>query len=231
MAVKNENSVSSTGKHMKRFRHFKNPLSQKITPYKVIKRSFDLICSLAGLVVLALPLLLVMLVIVIDSPEASPIFVQDRVGKNGKIFKFYKFRSMVPNADKMLDSLLDQNEMEGPAFKISDDPRITRVGRFIRKTSIDELPQLVNILKGDMSFVGPRPPLPREVEQYDEHHCTRLAVTPGLTCYWQVQPKRNSLSFEEWFELDLKYIEDRSVKTDIIILLKTVRAVCGLEGV
>ncbi len=231
MAVKDKSSVSASETHIKRFWHFKNPLSQKVTPYKVVKRCFDFLCSFIGLVVLAVPLIIVMLIIVIDSPGASPIFKQERVGKNGKIFNFYKFRSMVPNADKMLDGLLDQNEMEGPAFKISDDPRITRVGRFIRKTSIDELPQLVNVLKGEMSLVGPRPPLPREVEQYDDYHLHRLAVTPGLTCYWQVQPSRNSLSFEEWFELDLKYIEDRSIKTDIIILLKTVRAVLGREGV
>ena len=172
-----------------------------------------------------------MLLIVIDSPGASPIYTQYRVGKNGRVFKFYKLRSMVPEADQMLDSLLDQNEMEGPAFKISNDPRITRVGRVIRKTCIDELPQLWNILKGDMSFVGPRPPLPREVEQYNDFQRNRLSVVPGLTCYWQIQPNRNSLTFDKWLELDLKYIEERNVKTDLMIIFKTVGAVLNMEGV
>ena len=166
----------------------------------------------------------------IDSPGAPPIYVQERVGKNGRKFKFYKVRSMIPNAEKMLDELLDKNEMDGPAFKIKDDPRITRFGRFIRKTSIDELPQLLNVLKGDLSLVGPRPPLPREVEMYTERQRQRLAVLPGITCYWQVQPKRNSLSFDEWLLLDLKYIEKRSFATDIVILFNTVGAVLGLEG-
>jgi len=130
----------------------------------------------------------------------------------------------------MLDSLLEKNEMDGPVFKIKDDPRITRFGRFIRKTSIDELPQLWNVLKGDMSLVGPRPPLPREVENYNEHQLQRLSVIPGITCYWQVQPQRNSLSFDEWVKLDLQYINNRSFKTDIVILFKTVGAIFGAEG-
>lgn len=204
---------------------YKNPV------YLISKRCFDIVFSLMCLIVFTIPMLFIMLLIVIDSPGAPPIYTQDRVGKNGKVFKFYKLRSMVPNADQMLDSLLDKNEMEGPAFKISDDPRITRIGRFIRKTCIDELPQLWNILKGDMSFVGPRPPLPREVEQYDEYQFGRLAVTPGLTCYWQIQPNRNSLTCDEWFEMDLKYIQERCFITDLTILFKTVGAVLNMEGV
>ncbi len=198
--------------------------------FDFFKRCFDIVFSFLGLVILCVPLLIVALIIVIDSPGASPIFVQERYGKNGRKFKFYKFRSMVPNADKMLESLLEKNEMSGPVFKIKDDPRITRFGRFIRKTSIDELPQLWNILKGEMSFVGPRPPLPREVALYNRHQYKRLSVTPGLTCYWQVQPKRNNLSFDEWLELDLKYISERGVGTDAVILFKTIGAVCGMEG-
>ncbi len=198
--------------------------------YNFFKRCFDIFCAFFGLIFIALPLAVIALIIVIDSPGASPIYVQYRVGKNGKQFKFYKFRSMVANADKMLDSLLDKNEMSGPVFKIKEDPRITKVGRFIRKTSIDELPQLFNVLKGDMSLVGPRPPLPREVEQYTEEQKVRLAVTPGLTCYWQIQPKRNSLSFDEWLELDKKYIAERGLLTDIKILFGTVGAVFGSEG-
>ena len=134
------------------------------------------------------------------------------------------------NADKMLDDLLDQNEMEGPVFKIKEDPRITRVGKFIRRTSIDELPQLFNILKGDMSIVGPRPALPREVEQYTDYERQRLYVTPGLTCYWQIQPRRNSLTFYEWLDLDLKYIQERSFLTDWKIIFKTFGAVLGMNG-
>ena len=189
-----------------------------------------MLLSILGLLILLVPLLIVALVIVIDSPGASPIYVQTRIGKNGRSFKFYKFRTMVPNADQLLKELLSKNEMEGPAFKIKNDPRITRIGRFLRKTSIDELPQLWNVLKGDMSLVGPRPPLPREVAQYKEHHFQRLSVIPGLTCYWQVQPKRNSLTFDEWVNLDLKYISERNLWTDIKILFKTIGAVFGLEG-
>ena len=137
---------------------------------------------------------------------------------------------MVPNAEKKLEELLHKNEMEGPAFKIKDDPRITRVGRFIRRSSIDELPQLFNVLKGDMSLVGPRPPLMREVSQYTDEQMMRVSIKPGITCYWQIQPKRNSLSFDEWFELDMKYIKERSFFTDVKILFKTVRAVFGMEG-
>ena len=198
--------------------------------YTFFKRCFDIIFSLVLLLILFLPLLILQIIILIDSPGASAIYVQERIGKNGRKFKFYKFRSMVPGAEQMLDSLLDQNEMEGPAFKMKDDPRITRVGRFIRKSSIDELPQLWNVIKGDMSLVGPRPPLPREVEMYTERQQQRLAVTPGITGYWQIQPGRNSLSFDEWLEWDLKYISERSFGTDLKILFKTVRAVCGLEG-
>ncbi len=198
--------------------------------YAFFKRCFDIFCSLFGLLFLLFPLLIVALVIIIDSPGASPIYAQTRVGKNGRKFKFYKFRSMVPNAESMLDSLLDQNEMEGPVFKIKDDPRITKVGKFIRKTSIDELPQLWNVFIGDMSLVGPRPPLPREVDQYDEYQMQRLAVIPGLTCYWQIQPRRNEIMFDEWLELDLKYIAERSFFNDIGILFKTAGAVFGSQG-
>lgn len=198
--------------------------------YWYARRAQDVVLSLLALIVLCIPMLFVALVIWIDSPGASPFFTQKRVGRNGKTFDFIKFRSMVPQADKMLDSLLDKNEMDGPVFKIKDDPRITRVGKFIRKTSIDELPQLINILMGDMSIVGPRPAIPREVEQYSDYEKQRLYVTPGLTCYWQIQPRRNDLSFEEWLELDLKYIQDRNFWVDWKIILKTFGAVLGMNG-
>lgn len=198
--------------------------------YWVLRRAQDILLSCLGILILWPLMLLVAIVIVIDSPGSSPIFSQVRVGRDGKEFVFYKFRSMCANAETKLDELLPYNEMEGPAFKIKNDPRITRVGRFIRKTSIDELPQLWNVLKGDMSIVGPRPCLPREVEQYDEYARQRLLVTPGLTCYWQVQPHRNDLSFDEWVDLDVKYINERSFWTDWKIILLTFGAVLGMNG-
>lgn len=198
--------------------------------YWFVRRLQDIVLSLLALAVLWPLLLVVSLIIVIDSPGAGPIFSQERVGRNGKTFRFYKFRSMIPNADKQLDQLLEQNEMDGPVFKIKDDPRITKFGKFIRRTSIDELPQLWNILKGDMSIVGPRPATPREVEMYDAYEKQRLYVTPGLTCYWQIQPHRNGISFEKWLELDIQYIEDRSFLTDWKIIFKTFGAVLGMYG-
>ncbi len=198
--------------------------------YLRVKRVQDVILSVLGLVLLFPVMVLIALVILIESPGENPIFVQTRVGMNGKEFKFFKFRTMHPNAEKHLQELLDKNEMNGPVFKIKDDPRITRVGRILRKTSLDELPQLWNILKGDMSLVGPRPALPREVEQYDDKAWKRLSVMPGLTCYWQIQPKRNSLSFEKWLELDLKYIEERSLLVDWKIMFGTISAVLHMEG-
>ena len=198
--------------------------------YLIFKRGFDVIASILGLVGLFIPFAIITLIILIDSPGASAVYTQERVGKDGKRFKLYKFRSMIPNAEDMLDSMLDKNEMQGPVFKIKSDPRITRFGSFMRKTGIDELPQLYNVLKGDMSLVGPRPPLPREVAQYNDIQMQRLLITPGITCYWQIQPHRNSLSFDEWLSLDFKYIEERSFKTDFIILYKTIGAVCGMEG-
>ena len=198
--------------------------------YCALKRGQDVLLSALALLLLWPWMLLLALVIYIDSPGASPFFVQERIGLNGKSFRFIKFRSMVPDAEKKLHALLDRNEMDGPVFKIRRDPRITRVGSFIRKTSIDELPQLINILKGDMSIVGPRPALPREVKKYDDYERQRLYVRPGLTCYWQVQPRRNDLSFDEWLELDLKYIRERSFATDWKIIFKTFSAVIGMEG-
>jgi len=198
--------------------------------YWCIKRAQDIVLSLMALLVLWPFLLIIALIIVIDSPGAGPIFYQERVGRNGKTFRFYKFRSMIPDADKHLEELLDQNEMDGPCFKIKEDPRITRVGKFLRRSSIDELPQLWNVLKGDMSIVGPRPAIPREVDQYDDYEKQRFYVTPGLTCYWQIQPRRNDLSFQEWLDLDIKYIEERSFITDWKIIFKTFGAVLGMQG-
>lgn len=198
--------------------------------YWAVRRAQDIFFSALALVVLSPLFLILALAIFIDDPKGSPIFSQSRCGRDGKVFKFYKFRSMCVNAEDKLDALLKDNEMDGPVFKIKDDPRITRVGHFIRKTSLDELPQLWNILKGDMSIVGPRPALPREVAQYSDYQRQRLYVTPGLTCYWQIQPNRNHLSFDEWLELDLRYIRDRSFWVDWKIIFGTVRAVLFGQG-
>lgn len=198
--------------------------------YWVGRRAQDIILSLIALLVLWPFMLLIALIVWIDSPGASPIFTQTRVGRKGVPFKFRKFRTMVPDAEMRLNDLLSRNEMDGPVFKIKDDPRITRVGHFLRKSSLDEIPQLINILQGDMSIVGPRPALPREVEQYGEFERQRLIVQPGLTCYWQIQPHRNELSFDEWMELDMKYIEERSFWTDWKIIFKTIGAVLKMSG-
>ena len=199
--------------------------------YLILKRVADIILSVFGIIFLSPVFLITSLVVFLEFPKCSPIFTQDRIGKNGKRFRFYKFRSMVPDAEDKLHELLEYNEMEGHAFKIKADPRITKVGKFLRKTSIDELPQLFNVLKGDMAIVGPRPPLPREVENYNDYQLQRLYVIPGLTCYWQTTSDRNGMTFDKWVEMDLRYIENRSVKTDLLIIFKTFIAVFKMNGV
>ncbi len=203
---------------------------KKNSGYRFTKRLADIVLSTIALIVTSPIILGFAAAIYIDDPHGSPFFCQPRVGKDGKEFKFWKLRSMVCNAEELLESLKDRNEMDGPAFKIKDDPRITRIGRFIRKTSIDELPQFWNVLKGDMSIVGPRPPLPREVVQYTDYQKQRLTVKPGLTCIWQIQPKRNDLSFDEWVALDVEYINNRSLWLDLKLMFQTVGAVFGGEG-
>ena len=198
--------------------------------YWVLRRAQDIVFSLLALVLLAPLALLISLAIVLDSPGDGAIFRQRRVGRDGKLFWLYKFRTMCPDAEERLNELLKLNQMDGPVFKIKGDPRITRVGHFIRKTSIDELPQLVNILKGDMSIVGPRPALPREVAQYTPYEWQRLYVTPGLSCYWQIAPHRNQLSFDEWMALDVKYVKERSFLVDWKIIFATFRAVLFGHG-
>ena len=198
--------------------------------YEKLQRIRDIVLSLVALLCLWPLMGIVALIIVIDSPGAGPVFSQTRIGLNGKPFTFYKFRSMHPGAERELEQLLPRNEMDGPVFKIKNDPRVTRFGRFLRRSGIDELPQLWNVLRGDMSLVGPRPALPREVAQYDEFARQRLAVMPGLTCYWQIQPDRNNLPFARWVELDVQYIKDRSFMTDLKILWKTFGAVLRMNG-
>lgn len=194
------------------------------------KRFLSVLLSIIGVIVLSVPMLVILLIIWISDVRVSPLYSQTRIGRHGKPFKFYKFRTMVRDADKMRDDILKYNEMDGPVFKIKEDPRVTRIGRFLRKTSLDELPQFFNVIKGDMVIIGPRPPLPEEVEQYTEYQKLRLTVTPGITCLWQVQPKRNEISFDEWVDLDIHYILHRSLLMDIQIILKTVWVMFRKEG-
>lgn len=198
--------------------------------YDFIKRVFDIFFSVLALIVLCPFFIIISVVIMIHDRNLKPFFIQNRCGRNGKQFKFYKFRTMCVDAESKLEQLQEKNEMDGPVFKITEDPRITKIGKVLRATGIDELPQLWNILKGDMSFVGPRPPIPKEVEQYSDTDRLRLLVKPGLTCYWQVQPKRNSISFEKWMELDRMYIQQRSFWVDIKLILKTAVSVFKREG-
>ncbi|GGC84988.1 multidrug MFS transporter [Thalassobacillus devorans] len=194
--------------------------------YLFTKRLLDIIGAIFGIIILSPLYLLVGVLIKVEDFKGPIFFSQTRVGRNGEVFKMYKFRSMVANAEELKAKLIERNEATGPVFKIKEDPRITKVGRFIRKTSIDELPQLFNVLKGDMSLVGPRPPLPEEVNQYNNYEKQRLTVTPGLTCYWQVSGRSN-ISFQEWIRLDLKYIEERNVIVDIKLIVKTVLVLFG----
>lgn len=196
--------------------------------YEKIKRFFDICLSAAALVVLS-PLLLVIAILIYLEDKGPVIYSQTRIGKDGRAFKLYKFRSMCVDADEKLKDLQKLNERDGPVFKIRDDPRVTKVGKFIRKTCIDELPQLVNIIKGDMSIVGPRPPLPNEVEQYNSYQKQRLLVVPGLTCYWQIQ-KGEETTFDEWVELDLKYIKERSILLDFRLILLTFKVILSGKG-
>mgnify|MGYP000852974166 FL=1 len=179
----------------------------------------DICGAVVGLLLVS-PILLIVSVLIKLESKGPVVFSQTRVGLDGKEFKMYKLRSMVVNAEELKKKLEAQNEMSGPMFKIKDDPRITKVGKFIRKTSIDELAQLVNVLKGDMSLVGPRPSLPKEVEQFEEWMLERLEVKPGLTCYWQVMG-RNNIEFEDWMKLDVKYVRERSFWLDIKLIFKT----------
>lgn len=189
--------------------------------YTILKRGIDIFGALFGLICLSWLFLIITILIKLEDPKGPVFFKQIRVGKNGKEFYMYKFRSMVTDAEEILKDLLKYNEIEGAMFKIKNDPRITKIGKVLRKTSMDELPQLINVLKGNMSLVGPRPPLPREVAQYTNYDKQRLLVTPGCTGLWQVTG-RNSVSFKKMVELDLIYIKNRSLIYDISIILKTI---------
>ncbi|EKY29473.1 sugar transferase [Clostridium celatum] len=205
-----------------------NDITPKVKFYLFSKRVTDIFLSAIGLILLSPILLIVAIAIRIDS-KGPIIFKQDRVGKDGKIFSMYKFRSMIVNAEELKTKLETKNEMSGPMFKMKNDPRITKVGRFIRKTSIDELPQLINVIKGDMSLVGPRPSLPKEVEQFSPWMLERLKVKPGITCYWQVMG-RNNIAFEEWMKLDVKYVHEMNYWLDIKLIFKTFFVLFGDES-
>ena len=204
---------------------FESESTRGFSFYEAIKRLIDIICSFVGILVLS-PLFIIIAIIVKFTSKGPVFFSQKRVGRNGKEFDMYKFRSMVVNAEELKEKLAAQNEMSGPMFKMKDDPRVTKVGKFIRKTSIDELPQLWNILKGDMSLVGPRPSLPKEVAQFEDWMYKRLEVKPGLTCYWQVSG-RNNIDFEDWMKLDVKYVKERNLWIDIKLIFKTVGVLFG----
>ena len=207
-----------------------NEQQSKTNIYLVGRRVQDIVFSILAMIVLSPIMLITMIAILIDDPSGSPIYRQQRCGRDGKRFAMFKFRSMHMGAEARLNDLLKDNERDGPAFKMKEDPRITRVGRFIRKTSLDELPQLWNVLIGEMSIVGPIPPLPREVVKYTKFQKQRLCIRPGITCYWQIQPNRHAVPFEEWVRLDLKYIRERSFWVDWKIILKTFKVVISKQG-
>lgn len=193
-----------------------------------LKRAFDITASLVGLLVLS-PLFLIVSVSILIMDGGPVLFVQERNGLHGKVFRMYKFRSMCRNAAEMHEELLAKNELDGPAFKMKDDPRVTKIGKFLRKTSIDELPQLLNVLKGEMSIVGPRPLATYETEKCNDYQKQRMQIKPGLTCYWQCKG-RSGVPFDEWIEMDLKYIREAGVLTDIKIMIQTVGVVLSGKG-
>jgi exopolysaccharide biosynthesis polyprenyl glycosylphosphotransferase len=196
--------------------------------YVIAKRCFDLAVGSAILVLLAPVVPVVALMIRLDSP--GPVFYrQKRVGRSGRPFDFFKFRSMYVDADRRQEELETLNEQEGPIFKIKSDPRITPVGKFLRRSSMDEIPQIFNVLRGEMSVVGPRPQLPAEVARYQPWHRQRLAVKPGITCLWQISG-RSHIGFDEWMRLDVEYLRTRGLRTDLVIFLKTVPAVMARRG-
>jgi exopolysaccharide biosynthesis polyprenyl glycosylphosphotransferase len=193
------------------------------------KRLGDFLGSFMVLILLS-PVFLTLAVIIKASSRGPVFFKQKRVGLRGRPFYVYKFRTMVVNAEDLKDKLMDLNEMDGPVFKIANDPRITGIGRFLRKTSLDELPQFINVLMNDMSIVGPRPPIPEEVAQYERWQLRRLAMKPGITCIWQISPSRNDISFDDWMRMDLEYIDSWSLKLDFVLILKTVRTMLRADG-
>ena len=203
------------------------------TPTHKISHQWKLVVDILAsffIILIWSPVLLLIAATIKFTSKGPVVFKQKRVGLRGREFNIYKFRTMVQDAEKLRANLESQNEMDGPVFKIKNDPRITRIGRLLRKTGLDEVPQFFNVLKGDMSLVGPRPPLPSEVEQYERWQLRRLSMRPGITCIWQIAPNRNSISFEEWMRLDLQYIDTWSLKIDFMLLIRTIQTVARGSG-
>ena len=198
--------------------------------FRLAKRTFDIVFSAAVLVCFSWLFAFIAVLIKIDDPKGPVFFKQTRVGKSGKTFQMLKFRSMCVDAEAKLAELKELNEKTGPVFKIADDPRITRVGKWLRKLSLDELPQFVNVLRSDMSVVGPRPALPNEVATYNDYQRQRLLVKPGMTCYWQTRRNRDSITFDEWVDLDLLYIKKCSAWSDLKLIIQTVGVVLTAQG-
>ena len=198
--------------------------------YRFVKRVFDFVFSAAVLVLLSWLFVIIAIVIKVDDPKGPVFFKQTRVGKNGREFEMLKFRSMCVDAEEKLAELKELNEKTGPVFKIAEDPRITRVGKWLRKLSLDELPQFINVLRSDMSVVGPRPALPNEVAAYNDYQRQRLLVKPGMTCYWQTRRNRDSITFDEWVDLDLLYIKKCSAWSDFKLIVQTVGVVLTAQG-
>ena len=198
--------------------------------YRFVKRAFDIVFSAAVLVVFCWLFAIIAILIKVDDPKGPVFFSQERVGKDGRTFRMLKFRSMCVDAEEKLAELRELNEKTGPVFKIAEDPRITRVGKWLRKLSLDELPQFINVLRSDMSIVGPRPALPAEVATYDDYQRQRLLVKPGLTCYWQTRRNRDSITFDEWVDLDLLYIKKCSAWSDLKLIIQTVGVVLTAQG-
>ncbi|MCE5347909.1 MAG: exopolysaccharide biosynthesis polyprenyl glycosylphosphotransferase [Bacteroidales bacterium] len=202
-------------------------------PYKsyatALKQLMDIIISQLLLIILS-PLLIVITLSIKLTSKGPVIYKQARIGLRGRKFNLYKFRTMVTNADMLKKDLEAENEADGPVFKIKDDPRVTKIGKLLRKSGLDELPQLINILKGEMSLIGPRPPLLSEIQYYKRWQLRRLSVKPGLSCFWQIKPDRNNIKFEKWMEMDLAYIDNWSLRLDFMILLKTIRTVFQRTG-
>jgi exopolysaccharide biosynthesis polyprenyl glycosylphosphotransferase len=207
-------------------------ITHQTTPTKYIslkmKEAFDILFS-AFVLVITSPIMLIIIILIKCTDKGPVFFKQERVGQNGRRFVCFKFRSMILNAESMVEELQHQNESDGPTFKIENDPRITKIGKFLRKTSLDEFPQFFNVIKGEMSVVGPRPPLLSEVKQYEKYQLRRLSMKPGITCIWQVSG-RNSISFKEWMQMDLDYIDNWSVWLDMKIILKTITVVFKANG-
>jgi exopolysaccharide biosynthesis polyprenyl glycosylphosphotransferase len=195
----------------------------------VIKAMADIYFALTAVILLA-PLFLFIAVLIKLESRGPVFFRQERLGLRGRKFKLYKFRTMAENAEQLLESLKKENEMDGPAFKMKEDPRITRVGKILRKTGIDEFPQLFNVIAGEMSLIGPRPPLEDEVRQYKRWQLRRLSVKPGITCTWQVIPNRNDVKFEKWMQLDLNYIDNWSLSKDLKLMFKTIGTMFMASG-